>query len=249
LLPEIDFSGFQHLANGFYEDGQHFGQLTPWPGSVAPTASPTTCPTAPPTGPTNIPPTANAGADITTLPGSVIVLKASNKNTQILDSQLKYVWTQTSGPTVTISGTGATVSFTAPAQSTASPVVSRTFRVTVSQLSNAALSSTDDVIVKTDRSVKDTVSVTSYTYTNRQGGTLSVTAQTNYVLDGAAALKLTTLPGGTAVAMTNAGGGTWTFDSRSVKQPAGGIRVDSALGGTGTRTTVTSKKRSIDFEA
>lgn len=76
-----------------------------------------------------------------------------------------------------------------------------------------------------------------------------MTAQTNYVVDGAAAMKLTLLPGGLPLTMNNAGGGIWTYSSRSTKQPAGGIRVSSSLGGTTTRTTVTAKKRSVEFEA
>lgn len=59
----------------------------------------------------NVPPVANAGADVSVTPGTPVTLSGSGSS----DSDgtiVTYTWTQASGPTVTLSGTGATRTFT-----------------------------------------------------------------------------------------------------------------------------------------
>jgi hypothetical protein len=247
ITPPIDFSVFNFLANGIAQDGNQFGQLNPWPGVTAPPA-PSKCTVAPTTTPTpggNPTPTANAGPDVlAALPGSPITLSGTDTNANVPDTDVTYAWTQVSGPSVTLSGTGAKVSFTAPANAAATPIVNSTFTLTIARKDNPTIKSTDDVIITTNKATKDTVSIQSYTWTTQQGGTLSVSAKTNYILDNTtASLKLILLPGTAQLSMTGASGGVWTYQARSTKNPAGGVQVKSALGGSDTKTTVTAKRR------
>jgi hypothetical protein len=244
ITPPRRFDLISPLANGYFFEGEQYGQLKPWPGAATPT--PTKICTAPVPSSTNMEvPIAFAGADIAQNPGSLVTLIGQNNKPTIPDANLVYTWTQVSGPTVTLSGTGATVSFTAPAQAAATAVVNREFKLTVSQASDSAISSTDNVIVKTDTSIKDTIQITSYTWTSTQSGTISVTAKTNYIVDGNAKLQLFLNPSTAAITMVNSGGGVWSYSSRSTKQPAGGVTVKSSFGSSATLTTRTAKKRSL----
>jgi hypothetical protein len=93
------------------------------------------------TGTTNQPPTANAGADKTVNEGTAVSLPGSGSDPD--GTITSYAWTQTAGPTVTLSGANtATASFTAP-QVTASTVL--TFRLTVTD--NGGATGTDTVNV------------------------------------------------------------------------------------------------------
>jgi LmbE family N-acetylglucosaminyl deacetylase len=94
-----------------------------------------------PAGTTNQPPTANAGADKTVNEGTAVSLPGSGSDPD--GTITSYAWTQTAGPTVTLSGANtATASFTAP-QVTASTVL--TFRLTVTD--NGGATGTDTVNV------------------------------------------------------------------------------------------------------
>jgi hypothetical protein len=247
ITPPIDFSVMNFLVNGIEQDGLRFGQLDPWPGVTKPPA-PSACtvaPTAAPTAAGDPKPVAFAGNDVVGgLPGSVFTLVGKNSNTNVSDTAITYSWSQTTGPTVTLTGTGATVSFTALANPVATPLRAYTFVLKITRKDDVTIFSTDDIVINTDRAVKDTVQIQSYTWTSQQGGTLSVTAKTNYVVDNTApALKLLLLPSNAALTMTANGGGIWTYQARSTKNPAGGVKVTSALGGTDTKTGVTAKRR------
>lgn len=100
------------------------------------------------------------------------------------------------------------------------------------------------ITVATDNSIKDVVTINSYTWTTTQGGTLSVTASTNYVVDGVAtSLSLFLNPSQTALTMNYNGNGVFSFSQRSTKKPAGGVTVKSKLGGQDTKAGVTARRR------
>ncbi|KAK5140071.1 hypothetical protein LTR04_003171, partial [Oleoguttula sp. CCFEE 6159] len=263
--PPLDFTSFTHLSDGFGPDesGNVFGQLDPWPGASAPTppklCSPTTATlpatsspppdtttpadntTPPPATPPPAEPIANAGADITQLPGVVIVLSATNTNKDVLESDLTYLWTQVSGtPSVTLTGASvAKATFTAPAQA-AKSIITREFQVKITSKTSGK-SSTDNVVVTTDNTgaVQDDVVIDSYTWDSRQSGTITVTAHTN-VVDGSSKLTLK-LDAGAALPMTSAPGGKFTYSSSKTKKPAS-ISVTSTYGKTVNRTTTTLRK-------
>lgn len=257
---KLDFSQFTQLRDGIGpdSDGNVWGQLFPWPDSSTPapfnactggtgTGTETTPTTSTPAGSgTSAAPdvAANAGPDASTRPGVVVTLSGKADNAGSLPAgDLSYSWSQTAGPTVTLTGaTAATASFTAP--STAA-VASYTFELTVSSKS-LGTKSTDTVVVMNDPKANDAVIIDSYTTTTQQGGTISVTAHSN-VVDGSAKLTLQLLnpTAGGILTMTSAGGGKYTYNARSTKQPSGGIKVTSNLGGTISKTTTSSKRRSF----
>lgn len=183
---------------------------------------------------------------MTALPGSVVTLIGSNTNALIPESDLSYTWFQASGSSITIQGTGKTVSFPAPAQVAATPIILRDIQLIITNkgATPAINSSPAHIIVSTDKSVKDFVTINSYTWTTTQGGTLSVTASTNYVVDGTnITLQLLLNPSTTPLTMNYNGGGVWSFSQRSTKKPAGGVTVKSTLGGTDTKAGVTARRR------
>lgn len=259
---KLDFTQMTWLTNGLGPDanGKVWGPITPWPDTSAPAApkaceaatpatsstpvsSDTTTPTsaAPPSGGTADPtiptPTANAGADLAARPSSTATLvgKANNAASFAADD-LTYSWAQISGPTVTLTGAATTTAkFTVPAATSA---VSFAFELTVSSKSKGT-SSKDTVVVGNG---VDTVVITSYTWTNTQSGTISVTAQSS-ITDGTAKLSLQLMnpTAGGVLTMVNAGNGKFTYNARSTKQPSQGVRVTSTIGGVGSRTTISQK--------
>ena len=261
---KLDFTQMTWLTNGLGPDanGKVWGPLAPWPDSSAP-AAPKACEAAPPTtsstpasstattpassapaatgtaDPTVPTPTANAGPDLKIRPSNVasLVGKADNAASFPTDD-LTYSWAQIAGPTVTLAGaTAATAKFTVP---TATSAVSYSFELTVSSKSKGTLSK-DTVVVGNG---VDTVIITAYTWTNTQGGSIAVTAQSS-VTDGTAKLTLQLMNpnAGSALTMTAVTGspGKFTYNARSTKQPSQGVRVTSNLSGIGNRTTITQK--------
>lgn len=95
--------------------------------------------------PANVSPTANAGTDQTVSEGAAVTLSGSGTDSD--GSIASYAWTQTAGPTVTLSATNAaSVSFTAPATITQ---VVLTFRLTVTDNQGANASDTINITVNT----------------------------------------------------------------------------------------------------
>ena len=253
---KLDFSQMSNLRDGIGPDseGRVWGPLSPWPDTNAPApfkACDATTPTTPissaPGGsgtPSDAPiatPSVNAGADQKVRPGVVVSLVGKVDNAASFSSgDLTYSWVQTgSGSKVTLTGaSAATATFAVPS---ATAAVSYTFDLTVKSKS-AGTSSTDSIVVSNDPKGNDAVTITSYTWTSQQGGTLSVTAQSN-VVDGSAKLTLQLMNpnAGTAITMVDAKQGKYTYSARSTKQPSGGVRVTSNLGGVGNRTTVSQK--------
>lgn len=256
---KLDFTQFTQLRDGLGPDanGNVWGQLLPFPDATAPapfkTCTGTTTPTssAPATSGTagtgtgTAPPSgfsANAGADITTRPGVVVTLSGKADNAASLPANdLTYSWSQVSGPTVTLTGaTSAKASFTAPS---AAALTKYTFALKVTSASEKT-DSTDNIDVSSDPNGLDTVVIDSYTTTTQQGGTIAVNAHTN-VVDGTAKLTIQLINGaaGNPIAMTDIGGGKFTYTARSTKKPTGGITVTSNFKGKSTITTTTSKRR------
>jgi lysophospholipase L1-like esterase len=76
----------------------------------------------------NLSPVADAGQDQTVYEGNLVILDGSGSR-DLNGTIVSYVWEQTTGPGVTLSGSGAQRSFTAPA--VGSTAVALTFRLTV----------------------------------------------------------------------------------------------------------------------
>lgn len=89
----------------------------------------------------NAPPTANAGADKSATGGSSTSLSGSGTDPE--SGALTYAWAQTSGPIVTLNGSGASRTFTAPAATALAQTLK--FRLTVSDPVGAL--AVDDIIV------------------------------------------------------------------------------------------------------
>lgn len=251
IVPPVnDFSQFTYLAHGLGRDdsGNLWGQLNPWPGANAPTTTscpPASAPTPSSTSSVAVPtgtPAVSAGTDASFRPGVVASLRGSVSNTADFPTDdLKYNWTQLSGPKVTLSSLTATnPSFTVPATTA---IVKCVFNLNVKS-TLAGTSSSSNVTVTIDPSVKDVVTIDSYSWTTTQSGTISITAHSN-VIDGTAKLTLylsnpigTTTP----ITMVSAGGGKFSYGARSVKKPATGITIVSGFGGTVTTSATTAKK-------
>jgi hypothetical protein len=264
---KLDFTQMTWLTNGLGPDaaGNIWGPITPWPDASAPAApkacestapsssapassAPASTNTATPSSsapvssgtadPVLATPTANAGADLKIKPTNVATLVGKADNAASFPSgDLTYSWTQISGPTVTLTGaTAATAKFTVP---TATSAVSYSFELTVSSKS-LSTSSKDTVVVGNG---VDTVTITSYSWTNTQGGTISVTAQSS-ITDGSAKLTLQLMNpnAGNVLTMVSAGNGKYTYSARSTKQPSQGVRVTSTVGGVGNASTFVTAK-------
>jgi hypothetical protein len=161
-----------------------------------------------------------------------------NNTASFSTDDLTYSWTQIAGPAVTFTAgtaTAATAKFVVPS---ASSSVSYSFELTVSSKSKGTQSK-DTVVVGNN---VDTVTITAYTWTNTQGGTISVTAQTTNTT-AKLSLQLMNPNAGTALVMVPLSGspGKWTYNARSTKQPSQGIKVSSNGDGSATRTTVSQK--------
>jgi LmbE family N-acetylglucosaminyl deacetylase len=90
---------------------------------------------------TNAPPTANAGTDKSAAGGSAVSLTGSGSDPEA--SALTYAWAQTAGTAVTLAGSGATRTFTAPAATALAQTLK--FQLTVSDAVGAQ--ALDEVIV------------------------------------------------------------------------------------------------------
>lgn len=259
---KLDFTQMTWLTNGLGPDanGKVWGQLFPWPDASAPAApkaceatNPTTsstpvssdattptsaAPSASGTADPTIPsPTANAGADLTIKPSATATLAGKADNAASFPANdLTYSWAQIAGPTVTLTdATAATAKFTVPSATSA---VSYSFELTVTSKSKGTQSK-DTVVVGNGI---DTVTITAYTWTNTQGGTISVAAQSSNTT-AKLTLQLMNPGAGGVLTMTAVSGspGKFTYNARSTKQPSQGVRVTSTIGGIGNRTTISQK--------
>lgn len=126
----------------------------------------------------DLPPTANAGADISVDEGSAVLIAGSGSDVEdeLMLVPLSYSWTQTAGPSAApLNGAStSTLGFTAPAVASGSVVL--TFEMTVTD--SAAQSSTDSVNVTVNHVNVAPVAVA--------GPDQSVNEQTPVTLDGSA---------------------------------------------------------------
>jgi hypothetical protein len=252
---KLDFSQMTNLRDGIGPDlnGNVWGPLRPWPDTSAPAPFKTcdaTTPTssAPASSGTGTPsdapiaaPAVNAGADQKVRPGVIVSLAGKVGNTASFpSSDLTYSWVQT-GPEAKVTLTGASAATATFAVPSATATVSYTFDLTVKSKS-AGTNSTDTIIVTNDPKGDDIVTVTSYTWTSQQGGTISVSAQSN-VVDGSAKLTMQLMNpnAGAVLTMVDAKKGLYTYTARSTKQPSGGVRVTSNFRGVGERATLSQK--------
>jgi hypothetical protein len=255
---KLDFSQMTNLRDGIGPDsnGNVWGPLKPWPDTSAPTPF-KTCDATTPTTPTSSAPASsgtgtpsdaplatpvvNAGADQKVRPGVIVSLAGKVSNTASFPSgDLTYSWVQT-GPESKVTLTGASAATATFAVPSTTATVSYTFDLTVKSKS-AGTTSTDTIVVSNDPKSDDIVTVTSYTWTSQQGGTISVSAQSN-VVDGSAKLTMQLMnpTAGAVLTMVDAGKGKWTYTARSTKQPSGGVRVTSSFKGVGDKATLSQK--------
>ncbi|KAF2675774.1 hypothetical protein K458DRAFT_380982 [Lentithecium fluviatile CBS 122367] len=252
VWPENAFQLFGHLKDGFVFDNKQWGQLNPWPGLNAPTPA-KICTgdelnNVPAPGPNGALPVADAGTNILAQQfGSITTLTGANTNAALTDAQVTFAWTGPVGITIT-GADKAQASFLNPWGTTA---VTRTFTLKICLVSDATKCSTDTVDVVTDKT-QETIKITSYQFVNKNGGTITVTAESNNVLPAnpnGANLQLTF--GTTTAAMVQAGpnSGVYTFSRSGVgKQPAS-ISVKSRHNPTAVTATALLRRglRSIRF--
>lgn len=117
----------------------------------------------------NEPPQANAGADQTVDEGAVVVTLDGSASLDIDGNIASYLWTQSSGPAVTLSGAASDQpTFTAP--NVESDGVSLTFNLTVTD--TGGLKNTDSCIVNITWQNEPPTAVVTPDYTEASEGTL-----------------------------------------------------------------------------
>ena len=235
IPPALNFAGIGPLANGFGPDteGNVFHQLNPWPGAVAPTPI-KQCPDKidPPTGgsdPVDL--VANAGTNQLVRGGTIVTLKATQTNSQIAASDLRFAWTQTSGPTTGVTITEAnraTASFNAPVLVNTDPAtVSQVFTVTITHAPSGSTAKATVTIVS-NKTAKDHPIIDTFGWVSRQSGTVTATAHTELV-DPAATMQIKIGNGGPQP-MSKTGPGKWSYTANKIPQPAS-MTVQSFIGG------------------
>src|SRR5213075_251528 len=118
-------------------------------------------------------PIADAGPDLTAISRATVRLDGT-KSFDPDFSPLTFAWTQTAGPTVTLSNPAAGApTFTAPRVNMGQPSVHLTFQLTVTENVPGGVSATDTVDV-TVNPAGDTVTITTATFSLRRS-TLTVT--------------------------------------------------------------------------
>ncbi len=224
-LPVNNFETFPFLAQGtgpLGGDGPIIGQLSPWPGILAPNY--VRCGSA-------LGVAANAGLDRIVNSGQPVALIGSGSGGPA-GTVYDYQWSQISGPTAVLSGADtANAAFIAPiVQTLTSQVLA--FQLTVQ---GAGLTSTDIVEITVRPIVADVVAVTLVEYrTDRQRLTVSATTSdtggTPAPVLRVEVLSATGAVLGSPVTMLRLVGGIYTVTVAGVAQPAQ-VRVVSDHGG------------------
>ncbi|KAJ9656092.1 hypothetical protein H2201_008643 [Coniosporium apollinis] len=260
--PPVDFKDLSFLADGYGPDdnGNVIHQLSPWPGSTAPTPSKTCPDTAPPPGspppatpstPTSpgapaLTPVVSTSPDVSARPGVKVTLTARNTNPNIPDTDVSFSWAAGAGdPTVgTLTGANTnTLSFALP---TNNGILVRTFLVTVTHVPSGT-TATATVKVSSDSAAVDLITVDKFNWISGGGGTLTVTGHSN-VVDGTATnpkLHVTTAGVASVLNMVAGANGVFTFSARNSKQPSSLFITDDLRGQSATITTLFGKRATI----
>jgi hypothetical protein len=268
IFPEVDVPGttpppfiltdIRGLVQGDFLDNQQFGPLSPFPGANPPApskqCSPSDIPTDSPTTPTtpNAPAVDPVAAAVQFAAaqrvGALLSLTGSNTAQGLNNDQLNFKWTQSAGtPAITLTNPNtATAGFTAPKVTTET---SFTFDLTVSLKSDATKNSIAKVTVKVSPTAPDVVTIDTYTWESRQGGSIAVSCSSN-VRNGENKKMTLVVNGNTNIPMAVSGGaGRWAYTARSTARP-NTLQCVSDLSGksaqrTGTQTTTRRKKRGV----
>ena len=230
-LPPNNFQDMPFLALGagpLGGTGPVVGQLTPWPGSPAPTAANCSA--------TGIAPIVSAGPDIVVGASAQVILAATVKEDPNAFPTATIAWTQTSGPAVTIfNGDTLAPYFISPAVPFGGAPVSFSFQITATDQFGST-SATVNVTVVGATDFLDPALATAVwrasalpkkpgTKVGQKGGKLTITASTSVV---SSSVSLTAVGWG---AMTNLGAGNYTLNVTGVTLPPDTVTVRSSLGG------------------
>ncbi|KAF2999038.1 hypothetical protein E8E13_008468 [Curvularia kusanoi] len=198
-ITQNAFNLFGQLKDGFVFNNQQWGQLTnKWPGAPIPTTakqctgnelSSTPSPSPAPSTGTTPPstagelPIANAGQPLSNqLAGSLITIAGSNTNAKLTDPQLTFSWTGPTGITIN-NADKPTMTFVNPMLNpTTSPTTNKfTLKICLASDATACNSATVDVTTNT---IVDKITITSYQFANKNGGTVTVSAKSDNILKG-----------------------------------------------------------------
>jgi hypothetical protein len=251
--PPFRFSDIRGLVQGDFLDNKQYGPLDPFPGPKPPapskTCNPTDIPTGTPTStPTPVGPFPDPVASVVPIPaiqrvGSQFQLVASNARPGIPSDQLVFEWTQNvpASPRAVIQGADQ------PTATVVAPSVVRdttfTFQVTISLKSNSSQSSLTRLNVKVSVGA-DIVTLDSYVWDTRQGGTLSVTCHSNVINGDVKSMRLVLNQNtATGIAMSRGDGpGRFVHEGRSTKKPTN-VQCVSPLGGKSRVVSATTARR------
>ena len=261
-----DFSTMGFLTKGVgkaQDDGNLWGPLSPFPQSGVTTTNLTCSETPPGTPGGSETPAATvagrivinaAGANTETDSAQVFVraddtllLTGSQTNGAIPASDLRYRWNLTSSSAGNSSHfseySGYNTSDLRVRFKPSAPVGNYTFRLNVTSTSFNTTGSAS--IMATLFTGPDSITMSSYTWANRQSGTIGVTCQTKYKNDIRVNMTLDMVSSKNgAVSTVNMqpspiNSGIWSYNSNKVDQPRS-VTCKSVLGGSATRTAVTT---------
>jgi hypothetical protein len=171
----------------------------------------------------NEPPVARTGADQTVLEGSIVVLSGSASSDPD-DGIASYQWTQTGGPSVTLSSTaGITPTFTAPDVSEEG--TSLVFQLTVTD--NGGLQSADSCIITVTGLNSAPVANAGADQTVSEHSTVMLDGSNSYDPDGSIASYQWVQTGGATVALSDSSAVSPQFTSPDVE--AGGMSLTFRL--------------------
>jgi hypothetical protein len=258
--PAFPFNGIRDLVQGTVLNGKQYGPLSPFPGASPPSPSKTCSPSdlvdpnAIPTSspfPSSIPTTdtpalapvaAVAQFTLAQRVGTNFLLVGSNTESKVSANDLVFKWSQTSPASPAASITNANAANATIAAPKVTGETSFTFDLLISLKSNTSMSSRANVTVKISPSLNDTVTLDTYTWESRQGGSINVGCTTDVVNGDNKKMSLWMNNGVLKVDMTGNGVGKWAYIASRSNKPTNlkcvsDLKGESALR-LGTQTTV-----------
>jgi hypothetical protein len=241
--PPNRFLDMRGLVQGDFFEGEQFGPLSPFPGPTPPTPS-KTCSPSDPNGPAAAPTATIAPFTADQRSGATVQLVVRNNNTDISNSALDFNWTQIEPSTPSASATvqnsaAQTASFVAPKLTTATTLK---FEAAIILKSNTSVVSKAQVTVRVSATAIDIVTLDTYTWESRQGGTLGVTCHSNVGNGDNKAMTVGVNNNATRLAMSSLGSGRWSYSARSTKQPTN-VQCYSDLGGKSALLSAPTKRK------